>query len=204
MSKQGRAVRKQGRSRGKTEAGGGRRGHQAKKNRKGTSRIGGGPGRKGDEPWKYRGGAGKKQGRTGRKQQERKKKLELLTGRTGEGKNQAGNWQQRQNLKRSGKEWETSEEEAWENWRGTSKNWEGPGKNLEGTGKDQRNELHHATNLLNTVWLRLHAAIHLLFHAFRFNARPGYNSHLLSQYSLTAWSSLRDWRICYLGLLNSI
>ena len=129
--------------------------------------------RKGDGPRKYRGGAGKKQGRTGRKQQEREKNWELLPGRTGEGKNQAGNWQQRQNLKRSGKEWETSEEEARENWRGTSKNWEGPGKNLEGTGKDQRSELHHATNLLNTVWPHLHAAMHLLFHAFRFSARPG-------------------------------
>ena len=92
---------------------------------------------------------GRSRGERGRKQQERERIWELLTGRTGEGKNQAGNWQQRRNLKRSGKEWETSEEEAWENWRGTSKNWEGPGKNLEGTGKDQRSELHHATNLLN-------------------------------------------------------
>merc|ERR1711965_925089 len=54
-----------------------------------------------------------------------------------------------------------------------TQNLEGPGKNLEGTGKDQRSELHHATNLLNTVWLHLHAAMHLLFHAFRFSARPG-------------------------------
>ena len=117
---------------------------------------------------------GRSRGERGRKQQERERTWELLTGRTGEGKSQAGNWQQRQNLRRSGKEWETSGEEAWKNWRGTSKNWEGPGKNLEGTGKDQRSELHHATNLLNTVWLHLHAAMHLLFHAFRFSARPGF------------------------------
>ena len=31
----------------------------------------------------------------------------------------------------------------------------------------------NATNLLNTLWLHLHAAMHLLFHAFRFSARPG-------------------------------
>ena len=59
------------------------------------------------------------------------------------------------------------------NSRGTSKNEEGPGKNLRGTGKDQRSELHHATNLLNTALNHLHAAMQLLFHAFRFSARPG-------------------------------
>ena len=63
------------------------------------------------------GSIGEKQGRSraerGRKQQEQERTWELLTGRTGEGKNQAGNWQQRQNLRRSGKEWETSGEEAW-------------------------------------------------------------------------------------------
>ena len=56
---------------------------------------------------------GRSRGERGRKQQERERTWELLTGRTGEGKNQAGNWQQRQNLRRSGKEWETSGEEAW-------------------------------------------------------------------------------------------
>ena len=63
-------------------------------------------GRKGEEQ-------GRSRGERGRKQQERERTWELLTGRTGEGKNQAGNWQQRQNLRRSGKEWETSGEEAW-------------------------------------------------------------------------------------------
>ena len=56
---------------------------------------------------------GRSRGERGRKQQERERTWELLTGRTGEGKNQAGNWQQRQNLRRSGKEWETSGKEAW-------------------------------------------------------------------------------------------
>ena len=56
---------------------------------------------------------GRSRGERGRKQQERERTWELLSGRTGEGKNQAGNWQQRQNLRRSGKEWETSGEEAW-------------------------------------------------------------------------------------------
>ena len=56
---------------------------------------------------------GRSRGKRGRKRQEREKTWELLPGRTGEGKNQAGNWQQRQNLRRSGKEWEASGEEAW-------------------------------------------------------------------------------------------
>ena len=56
---------------------------------------------------------GRSRGERGRKQQERERTWELLTGRTGEGKNQAWNWQQRQNLRRSGKEWETSGKEAW-------------------------------------------------------------------------------------------
>ena len=129
--------------------------------------------RKGDGPRKYRGGAGKKQGRTGRKQQERECTWELLTGRTGEGKNQAGNWQQRQNLRRSGKEWETSGEEAWKKLERNQQELGRARKELGRVGKDQRSELHHATNLLKAVWLHLHAAMHLLFHAFRFSARPG-------------------------------
>ena len=48
-----------------------------------------------------------------RKQQKRERTWKLLTGRAGEGKNQAGNWQQRQNLRSWGKEWETNGEEAW-------------------------------------------------------------------------------------------
>ena len=56
-------------------------------------------------------------GERGRKQQEPERTWELLTGRTGEDKNQEGNWQQRQNLRRSGKEWETSGEEAWKKLR---------------------------------------------------------------------------------------
>ena len=58
---------------------------------------------------------GRSRGERGRKQQERERTWELLIGSTGEVKNQATNsyWQQRQNLKRSGKEWETSGEEAW-------------------------------------------------------------------------------------------
>ena len=56
---------------------------------------------------------GRSRGERGRKQQERERAWELLTGRTGEGKSQAGNWQQRQNLRRSGKEWETSGQESW-------------------------------------------------------------------------------------------
>ena len=56
---------------------------------------------------------GRSRGKRGRKQQERERTWELLIGRTGDGKNQAGNWQQRQNLRRSGKEWKTSGEEPW-------------------------------------------------------------------------------------------
>ena len=52
---------------------------------------------------------GRSRGERGRKQQEQ----ERTTGRTGEGERQAGNWQQRQNLRRSGKGWKTSGEEAW-------------------------------------------------------------------------------------------
>ena len=56
---------------------------------------------------------GRSRGEQGRKQQEREGTWELLIGKTGEGKNQAGNLQKRQNLRRSGKEWETSRKEAW-------------------------------------------------------------------------------------------
>jgi len=116
MRKHGRAVRKQGRSwgkQGKTEAAGGRRGREAGENRKGASRIGEGPGGKAMDHGSIGEEQGRSRGERGRKQQEQERSWELLTGRTGEGKNQAGNWQQRQNLRRSGKEWETSGEEAW-------------------------------------------------------------------------------------------
>ena len=129
-------------------------------------------------PWKYRGGAGKKQGRTGKEAARTGKDLVTT------------DWENRRR-EESGRELATKTEpekirEGMGDKRGRSmekmernqqsKNWEGPGKNLEGTGKDQRSELHHATNLLNTVWPHLYAAMHLLFHAFRFSARPGFSN----------------------------
>ena len=74
---------------------------------------------------------GRSRGERGRKQQERERIWELLTGRTGEGKNQAGNWQQRQNLRRSGKEWETSGEEASRIGKGQERTWKGRGRTRE-------------------------------------------------------------------------
>ena len=82
---------------------------------------------------------GRSRGERGRKQQEQERTWELLTGRTGEGKNQAGNWQQRQNLRRSGKEWETSGEEAWTKTgeeparigKGRERTWKGRGRTRE-------------------------------------------------------------------------
>ena len=82
---------------------------------------------------------GRSRGERGRKQQERERTWELLTGRTVEGKSQAGNWQQRQNLRRSGKEWETSGEEAWKKTgreparigKGQERTWKGRGRTRE-------------------------------------------------------------------------
>ena len=127
-------MRKQGRSRGK-------QGKSEAAKQEGTGKeaagLGKGQGRKAMDHGSI--GAGKKRGRSEKEAQEQERTWELLNGRTGEGKNQAGNLQKRQNLGRSGKEWETSGEGAWtkleRNQQGFGRARKEPGRDGEGPEK---------------------------------------------------------------------